>query len=82
MTATLQFCEAAPTLAHVGMALASEERAAGIRHPVNYARALLVEEIMALVGRSVPDPVSFRAGLERMPLEQLRAKRDALLDGI
>ncbi len=40
-------------------------------NPVAYARAHLIEQIMAIKGRSAADPVAFRRLMEGLPLQKL-----------
>jgi len=46
-----------------------------------HARTLLIEEIMALLGRSMPNPLKFREMLEGRSLDTLSRLRDGIIDG-
>lgn len=50
--------------------------------PAVYAKRLLVEEIMALIGRASANPAAYRRVLEDMDLPTLRRTRDGILDAM
>jgi hypothetical protein len=55
-----------------------------VRDPLNvvsHARAMLVEQIMALIGRSSPDPARYRRLLEGMEYRTLQRTWAAIVDG-
>lgn len=49
---------------------------------ISLAKAHLVEQIMALIGRASPNPKRYRELLEDRDIETLRRMRDHILDGV